>query len=602
MEHILNRRTATILAYTRIHKPGMTPCGLAYAVHFAISRDGRVYESLNQNYGILFAPADITENNTIDTKSLKNPYIFPLIEGGWGIAAIRTQETGEPDSNHRILIWKTKDFMTFTQLDPLSIGNEAAHALHVHIEDDGYSFAWKSDSGCYETLLPTLPGTALEVKPTVWHEEKEAEMLPGLPEDAIPGNSVMINASLADKLTLYWGELSHCATHMPDSVIAHCAKDIESIAAIATYTDGSTAPQQVDWDMSTVDFTKPGDYVVHGVLHGNRYRFPLTHGTGDPVIVPWAGKYYLLFTNDKMNDVEFYAREADSPEELFAPGIENHLILPYDELKGHIQTFWAPEFHIVGGEPYIFFAISGKIWGPQCHVMHLRHGGSFIDQESWEEPKRLVRADGSPLAASGITLDMTVIKAGGHTYAVWSYRNGFNDSFDTGSMLYIAALNEDRPWMLASEPRLLSRPTLSWENTEGTINNEGPHSFVTEDCVYLSYSGGAANSYTYAVGLLTANPQDDLSNPANWHKSLTPVLHYQSVAGEYGPGHNSFFRDDLGNLWIAFHGEVSYENRERCAGIRRVHFDVDGRPRFNLSANRDVNLALRNVSIHVTVK
>lgn len=173
MEHILNRRTATILAYTRIHKPGMTPCGLAYAVHFAISRDGRVYESLNQNYGILFAPADITENNTIDTKSLKNPYIFPLIEGGWGIAAIRTQETGEPDSNHRILIWKTKDFMTFTQLDPLSIGNEAAHALHVHIEDDGYSFAWKSDSGCYETLLPTLPGTALEVKPTVWHEERK---------------------------------------------------------------------------------------------------------------------------------------------------------------------------------------------------------------------------------------------------------------------------------------------------------------------------------------------------------------------------------------------------------------------------------------------
>jgi len=98
MEHILNRRTATILAYTRIHKPGMTPCGLAYAVHFAISRDGRVYESLNQNYGILFAPADITENNTIDTKSLKNPYIFPLIEGGWASPqyAHRKQESQIP--------------------------------------------------------------------------------------------------------------------------------------------------------------------------------------------------------------------------------------------------------------------------------------------------------------------------------------------------------------------------------------------------------------------------------------------------------------------------------------------------------------------------
>lgn len=37
MEHILNRRTATILTCTRTHKPGTTPCGLAYAVHFAIS-------------------------------------------------------------------------------------------------------------------------------------------------------------------------------------------------------------------------------------------------------------------------------------------------------------------------------------------------------------------------------------------------------------------------------------------------------------------------------------------------------------------------------------------------------------------------------------
>ena len=55
----------------------------------------------------------------------------------------------------------------------------------------------------------------------------------------------------------------------------------------------------------------------------------------------------------------------------------------------------------MGGEPYIFFAISGKVWGPQCHVMHLRRGGSFIDPASWEEPKRLVRADGAPLAEKG---------------------------------------------------------------------------------------------------------------------------------------------------------------------------------------------------------
>ena len=37
---------------------------------------------------------------------------------------------------------------------------------------------------------------------------------------AVPGNSVIIDASLADKLTLYWGELSHYATRTPGSVTA----------------------------------------------------------------------------------------------------------------------------------------------------------------------------------------------------------------------------------------------------------------------------------------------------------------------------------------------------------------------------------------------
>lgn len=37
---------------------------------------------------------------------------------------------------------------------------------------------------------------------------------------AVPGNSVIIDASLADKLTLYWGEFSHCATRTPGSVTA----------------------------------------------------------------------------------------------------------------------------------------------------------------------------------------------------------------------------------------------------------------------------------------------------------------------------------------------------------------------------------------------
>ena len=57
MEGILKRKTAALLVYTREPKPGTIPCGLAYAVHLAVCRDGRSYEPLNQNYGVLFAPA-----------------------------------------------------------------------------------------------------------------------------------------------------------------------------------------------------------------------------------------------------------------------------------------------------------------------------------------------------------------------------------------------------------------------------------------------------------------------------------------------------------------------------------------------------------------
>lgn len=152
-----------------------------------------------------------------------------------------------------------------------------------------------------------------------------------------------------------------------------------------------------------------------------------------------------------------------------------------------------------------------------------------------------LRKDGSALCADGITLDMTYLKAGDVSYMVWSYRRYIGTDRDTGSMLYIAQANEEEPGRLASDPVLLSRPLYGWENVDGTINNEGPHAFVWENTVYLTYSGGAANAYTYAVGLFTAKVGTDLLERSNWKKKNVPVLSFYSVEGEFGPGHNSFF-------------------------------------------------------------
>ena len=308
-----------------------------------------------------------------------------------------------------------------------------------------------------------------------------------------------------------------------------------------------------------------------------KYQFPLAKGYGDPVIFPWEGKWYYVSTNDNTGDVGIYAREADAVPKLFEPGIAEHLILPYDEKRELIQTFWAPEFHVIGGDLYLLFAVSGRQWGPQCHLMKWKSDGSIIDPDSWEDPIRVIRKDGSPLAEGGITLDMTYIKAGRGSYVAWSYREHLGTPLDTGSMLYIASIDEKAPWRLTSEPVLLSRPLFGWENVEGTINNEGPYAFVRDGKVYLTYSGGSANAYTYAVGLLTADHDADLLDVSVWSKSISPILSFYSVE-EFGPGHNSFFTDENGNLMIAYHGETDLKEHLRCDMIRRVCFKEDGTP------------------------
>lgn len=168
-------------------------------------------------------------------------------------------------------------------------------------------------------------------------------------------------------------------------------------------------------------------------------------------------------------------------------------------------------------------------------------------------------------------------------------------------MLCIATVDEREPWKLTSEPVLLSRPLFGWENVDHTINNEGPYAFFRDGKVYLTYSGGAANSYTYAVGLLTAREEDDLLVVSNWQKRSTPVLSFYSVEGEYGPGHNSFYEDEDGNLMIAYHGEKDPKETLRCDGIRRVHFKKDGTPVFGMSAGEDLDPKLGSVCMKVEI-
>jgi len=545
-----------LLVYTRIPESCLYHGALAYSVHFAYSDAGITFEPLHQNYGMLFAPGEISKDNTIEEKGLVKPYLYRLPQGGYGIEAIRTDVNGKPEPVH--LLWTSPDLRIFTFHGPVPAGNAKESVL-----------------GATERL-DTIP----------------------LP-DIVPGNMLDVDRAFGRELLRYWSPLHNISISVPESITARCVEDIQKAEAVAVYTDGSTWHKKVEWDMASIHFDKPGDYPLTGTVMQPEFQFPLTLGHGDPVVFPWQGWYYYIATNDNTDDRGFFVRRAMRCAELFSGQYEEQVIL--DVSERFVQTFWAPEFHVIGEDLYLLFAVSGKVWGPQCHMMKLKRGGEILHAADWEEPVLVCRKDGSPLASNAITLDMTCFHAKGQTYVVWSYRENIGNAADSGSMLYIATIDPSCPYRLASEPVLLSRPLLGWENMDRTINNEGPYALIANQKVYLTYSGAAADGYSYVLGLLTADLDDDLLDSACWSKWPTAVLSYLSIPFEYGPGHNSFFRDEDGNIMIAYHAKQNELRSARCAAIHRVHFGIDGKPVFDLSAERDLDPKLRRVQsiVHV---
>ncbi len=541
------QKKTVFTVYNREANPGEYPGGLAYSIHLAYSTDGFKFTPLNKNYGILFEKGDISGKDTIVPKGVRNPKIFYMDQGTYGICGQRTYEDGCLDDGvvNKVLLWTTRDFIQFDRV------------------------------GLVETIL---------IK-----QWKLADF-------------VEVEEEIAQKAIRHWMPVSNTELLLPDKIEVSSEEELDALKGKAIYSDGSEVEKNLYWDKSTIDFKTAGAYEVEARVGQNPFGFPLAKGYGDPVLLKWEGKWHFIATNDNLDDIGLYIRQGDCIEDLFKEDVVEHCILPLDKKRGFVQTFWAPEFHMIGGELYILFAVSGEMWGPQCHVMKLKKGSALICEDSWENPVPVVRKDGSSLAPDAISLDMTYIGAESGSYMVWSYRKNIMTPMDTGSMLYIATIDEKEPWRLTSDPVLLTRPLYGWENVDGTINNEGPYCFIKDHTVYLTYSGGSANAYTYALGLLTADERENLLDINAWTKSITPVLTYYSVKGEYGPGHNSFFINDDGELMIAYHGETDIKEHLRCDGIRRVHFRADGRPDFELSNEQDLKEEYRTIQRKIVVK
>lgn len=595
---------AFILVYTRAVEKKTYPAGLAGSLHLAVSRDGRNYHALNQNYGILFVRGMVRSDNTICPLRAKKPLILRLKSGKYLIVARITGENGEPvpEGAPEWAFWETKDWVSFHEIN-METGNSIISAISER-EKDGETSKHSFEAG------KKTGGAARSTEGDIVISDDADRMNLDCSDNGSPLSAanhlhaedtavIRVRSWEADFAEQYWNPLRSVAVRIPEKIRA---EELPFTPATVIYSDGSTDRKPVAWHTDCIPH-KPGEYSVCGTIIQRRFPFPIAKGYGDPVLFFWEGHWYYVSTNDNLDDIGIYVREADSPEALFAPETREHLILGLDKTRGFLQSFWAPEFHVIGGQPYLLFAVSGTPWKVNCYLMHLKQHGCPADPNGWEKPVPAVLRDGRLLAwkEDAISLDMTYIEDSGRSYMVWSYREHMGTPQDTGSMLYIAETDSKQPWRLISDPVLLSRPLYGWENVSGTINNEGPNAFVHDSRIYLCYSGGDAIGYTYAVGLLSIPCGENLLDASKWKKRCTPVMNFTTVPGEFGPGHNSFFVDEDGHLMTAYHAEDSYEHHLRCDGIRRIHFDIHGEPVFNMDEAHDLSPALREVRTTVCV-
>lgn len=538
---------------------------LAYSMHLAIEDESGEISILNHNSGILFAKATENADGSLNPKSIKYPCIYPSDNGGYKIYAIRTLADGEQDDEDidKVCVFSTIDFVTY--------------------EEEKMVFAPEK----YKVDVRSLKAG-----------EELTEINNRFPAGTHICNSVEISDEIAQRLKNKFITPYHIKTIFPDKIMVNNAEELRAIKAVKVFSDGTENNAVVDWMTDDIDLTQNGEYEIYGRIHQDHYGFPMAENHADPCIGRWQNKYYFIATYDADHEHTMYIREADSIPELV--DAEEHLILDSVSYEGIGGLLWAPELHVIGGKLCIMHAATpGPFFEEESRVMILKEGGDPIVKEDWEAPRRIVRADGSDICEAGkeITLDMTHFVWEGEDYVIWSQRQFVPK--DLGAWLYIAKLDPQEPWKLASEPFVLTKPEYGWENNH-TFVVEGPFALVRNGVLHITYSAAAVDT-SYVVGLLSIKAGKDILDRSNWKKTNYPILTSRSVEGEFGTGHNAYVQDDNGDIWNTYHARPGVD-APRCSGIRQVHFDVDDEPMLDVTEELSLNRELANIKTILQIK
>lgn len=266
---------------------------------------------------------------------------------------------------------------------------------------------------------------------------------------------------------------------------------------------------------------------------------------------------------------------------------EEKVIWHTDASATSFRFIWAPELHEINAKWYVFFAASGSennVWDIDCHCIACTGNDPY--NGAWEDKGKMKAVDGDDFAFSGFSLDMTHFVCKDKHYVAWAQNGGHSN-------VYIATVDPEKPWQTTCRAVMLTKPEYDWECVRIPVN-EGPAVLIRNGRVFLAFSASATGP-EYCIGLLWADENADLTDPASWKKCERPLLTSEDLPGEYGPGHNSFVQDENGEWLIVYHsrdekcytGQCGYADDDslydpcRSAHIRRIQWDTEGHPIFN---------------------
>lgn len=312
----------------------------------------------------------------------------------------------------------------------------------------------------------------------------------------------------------------------------------------------------------------------------------------DPYVTKGSDGYYYFTASYPMygkDDAEGYDRIILRRAKTIDALAEAQEISIWDEKDSYVchRFIWAPEIHEINGKWYVLFAASGSsdnVWDIDCHIIECE--GSDPYNGKWTDIGKFRACDGDEFSFRGFSLDMTHFECKGRHYVSWA-QNGGN------SNVYLAEINPDEPWKTVTPAMLLTKPEYDWERVRIPVN-EGPAAMIHDGRIFLAFSASATGP-EYCIGLMYADENADLLDINSWTKLDKPLLTSDDLEGEYGPGHNSFVKDENGDWVFVYHsrdevcfsGKCGYSDGDslydpcRSARKRKVIWDKDGLPVLN---------------------